>query len=188
MRFDQGSNDRQRRLAANEDAACAISEGWVEGDREQANIWQLWLAQHVISRERFWELIGITPAQSIDHLPFMGRPLAISEYNHRTSDITAWVALADGSVLAGATYGVYWHIPANDAIPVVTLADPDGTQLAMTPGAERSPCCGAPTRVRLPAGVLRSTLVVVAPDSPSEALGRIPIERYCSQCRSVLHG
>lgn len=185
MRYDVGASDRQRRLAANEDAACAILSGWAAGDREQATLWQHWLGAHCVSRAVALGWVGIDPIVFARNPAWLGSPIATSEYDRRSPDFAVWYAHSNGDVLGIATYGVFWVVRADDAIPTVRLADSSETQRAATPGTERSFCCQAPVEVVL-ARPTREPLRIDEELDPRTALLTVETTRRCYQCKSTL--
>jgi hypothetical protein len=126
MRSDPGATERQRQLAANEDAACSISMGWRAGRRDEAENWQIWLAHHNVTREVAWRLAGLEPSPIAGMPPILGRPVAISEYQQTTS-AAIWLDVEGGTLgmmSAGDTV-LYWFVATGCEVPraaVVTLA------------------------------------------------------------------
>jgi hypothetical protein len=167
MRSDPGATERQRQLAANEDAACSISMGWRAGRRDEAENWQIWLAHHNVTREVAWRLAGLEPSPIAGMPPILGRPVAISEYQQTTS-AAIWLDVEGGTLgmmSAGDTV-LYWFVATGCEIPRVTL-DPDREP-------ERSTCCGA-------AVVTLAPLLLQGDDF---GFKRVSItSRVCSRCQ-----
>lgn len=172
MIANPGCTDRQRRLAANEDAAASIFNGIATGDIESAIRWQHWLAGHNITRARTFELIGLDPSEFSRNPAWLGRPVAISEYDQASADRVVWMPLEGDDVLGVSTFGSYWLVPANDALPHVVLEWPEAR-----PTTPRSSCCFAPVKVRLaqPVRAIFSSTTTV-----------VPTDRICGLCESEL--
>lgn len=181
MRFDPGCSDLQRKLAANEDAACAIASDWKPGNAESSGAWQVWLATHLVSRDWCRGRLGMDPIIVARNPSWLGLPVAISEYENRSLDFAAWLLFKNGDVLGIGTYGVFWLVRVDEEPPPVLLDYPNEAHLAITPGAPRSSCCFAPIEVVLDR-VKELPRVDEALENPLAMA--IPTYRQCRQCKT----